>query len=198
MAFIKTIPPAQARGEVRKLYRQQQGDLDYLPNYAAVFCHRPQVMMAWAELQDTLRLHLDSKSYSLITLAAALAIKSSYCSLAHARKLMRRHYSTLQMVAIVQGNDDSPLTPAQRCMMRVARRVALDSSAVTQTDIQSLRDHGFSDAQVFDIVAAAAARCFFAKIPDALGAHPDALLGGLDENLERLLSVGRPVSAQKT
>jgi hypothetical protein len=39
MPFIETTVITDARGEVEALYRRQQGQLDYLPNCARVFCH---------------------------------------------------------------------------------------------------------------------------------------------------------------
>ncbi len=194
MAFIETIPAAAAAGEVQAMYRQLQGRLDYLPNYAGVFCYRPRMMQAWAELQREIRAQLDDRSFSLITLASALEIGSSYCALAHARKLISRYFSARELAAIVQGAPDSPLTPAERAMMAVARKVARDSSSVTQADIDSLRAAGYADAAIFDIVATAAARCFFAKVPDALGAAPDPALADMDRTLCALLTVGRPVA----
>jgi uncharacterized peroxidase-related enzyme len=193
MSYIRTIAPEEARGAVLALYERQRGDLDYLPNYARVFCHRPQVMQAWADLQRAIREELDTRTYSLITLAAALAIRSSYCALAHGRKLLQRYFTEEELIAIVRDEDNSALSGAERVMMRFARKVALDSSSVTAADIDALRDAGFSDAQVFDIAAAAAGRCFFAKLPDALGVRPDAALGDLPQALRELLESGRPV-----
>ena len=48
-------------------------------------------------------------------------------------------------------------------MMTFAERVARDTTAITDAEVQSLREHGFTDAQIFDIAAAAAARCFSAS-----------------------------------
>ncbi len=194
MAYIETVPAPDATGSVRELYRRQQGSLDYLPNYATVFCHRPAVMEAWSALQYTLRRNLDERSYSLITLAAALAMRSSYCALAHAKKLLKQFYSAEELIAIARGAEESPLSPAERAMMRLADKVARDASSVTAEDIQALKSQGYSDAQVFDIVAAAAARCFFARVPDALGVQADSALGSLGEPLCELLTVGRPIS----
>ncbi len=194
MSYITTISPEQASGEVLDLYRRQQGSQDYLPNYARVFCYRPKVMQAWASLQQELRSEMDAKTFGLVTLAAALAIRSSYCALAHAGKLMRYFYTEREMLAIVRGEEGSPLTVAEKRMMDVAARVAEDSGSVTQADIDALRVAGFSDAQVFDIVAVAAARCFFARIPDALGVQPDASLGNMSGALCELLTVGRPIA----
>ena len=191
MTYIRTTAASQASAEVLEFYRRQQGGLDYLPNYARVFCHRPQVMQAWAELQSVLRGHLDARAYGLVTLAAALAIHSSYCALAHAGKLLKHYFTQQEMIAIIRGGEDSPLSTAEKAMMQLARKVALNASTVSAADIQLLRDAGFTEAGIFDVVAAAAARCFFAKVPDALGVRPDAALGELEEPLLSMLVVGR-------
>jgi len=195
MCYIKTTAPEEATGWVLALYEQQQGGLDYLPNYARVFCHRPPVMQAWADLQRAIRQEMDTRTYSLITLAAALAIRSSYCALAHGRKLLERYFTEEEMMAIVRDEDASPLSAGEKAMMRFARKVVLDSSSVTATDINALQAAGLSDSQVFDIAAAAAGRCFFAKLPDALGVRPDAALGDLPQALRKLLETGRPVES---
>lgn len=195
MCYIETISPEEASGAVQALYKRQQGELDYLPNYARVFCHRPQVMQAWADLQQAIRQEMDTRTYSLVSLAAALAIRSSYCALAHGRKLLGRYFTLEELVAIINDEDAAPLSAGERSMMRFARKVALDSSSITATDIAELRGAGFSDAQIFDTVAATAGRCFFAKVPDALGVRPDAALGDLPPALRDLLETGRPVES---
>ncbi len=197
MAFIDTTPASEATGEVRELYERQQGALGFLPNYAKVFCHRPDVMQAWASLQVAIRQNIDTKSYGLITIAAAMAINSSYCSLAHGKKLIGKYYTPEELSAIITGDDNSPLTPAEKAMMRLAGKVAQDSSTVIDADIQELQGLGFSDGEIFDIVAAAAGRCFFAKVPDALGAQPDSSFNEMAEPLRELLTVGRPISAEQ-
>jgi hypothetical protein len=75
-----------------------------------------------------------------------------------------------------------------------AEKLARDAASITERDIQELRDHGYSDTEIFDIVAAAAARCFFSKILDALGAEPDAVYAQLEEDLRHRLTVGRSIS----
>jgi hypothetical protein len=65
------------------------------------------------------------------------------------------------------------------------------------SDIQALRDEGFTDAEIFDIAATAAARCFFSKLLDALGAEPDSAYLELDEDLRQQLTVGRAISAER-
>ena len=44
MAFIETTKPDHAREAVADMYSRQQAAWGYVPNYAKVFCHRPEVM----------------------------------------------------------------------------------------------------------------------------------------------------------
>jgi alkylhydroperoxidase family enzyme len=81
-------------------------------------------------------------------------------------------------------------------MMEFARKVADDSSRTTQEDIDVLKSHGFDDAEIFDITAAAAARCFFAKIADALGAAPDSAFMAMEASLREALTVGRAIEKE--
>jgi uncharacterized peroxidase-related enzyme len=191
MAFIQTTPGPQATGDTRAMYDRQQAFLGYLPNYATVFCHRPEIMTLWAELQRGIRHHISPRRYELVTLAAARALRSSYCSLAHAR-ILGEYFSTDEIAAIAQ-DQPGPLTPAERAMMSYAAQVARDASAITQADVDGLKAHGFSDAEVFDIAVSAAARAFFSKVADGLGAAPDAAYREMPANLQALLTVGRPI-----
>jgi alkylhydroperoxidase family enzyme len=69
--------------------------------------------------------------------------------------------------------------------MDLADKVAADAPSVTQADVDRLRELGLPDAEVFDVVAAAAIRCFFTKVVDGLGFQPDAAYEDLDEGPSR-------------
>lgn len=197
MTYIKTIPADEADGEVQQLYQRQQGRKEYVPNYAYVFCYRPGVMQAWAELQREIRRHMDFRQYELITLAAARELKNSYCALAHGKVLLSRFYSEKQLTDIVNDSDTLELSDKDRAIMALARQVVRDSSAVTGEQIDQLRRFSVSDEEIFDIVAAAAARCFFSRIPDALGVRPDSVFNEMPEALKQALIVGRTIEPVK-
>jgi uncharacterized peroxidase-related enzyme len=192
MAFISTIPPEAATGEVLAMYRRQQGKYGFVPNYAKVFSHRPEIMQLWADLQIGIQRHMDRRRFELVTVAAALAIRSSYCSLAHGNALTA-FFEADEVRAIVANSDDMPLTAAEKAMMDYARKVARNATSVTAEDTESLRAHGFGDAEIFDITAAATARTFFAQLCEGLGATPDVAYRDIDEQLRTALTVGRPI-----
>jgi len=130
----------------------------------------------------------DERRYELATLAAARRLRSSYCSLAHGRVLAEKFYDYETVPALPDGLD-----AADRAIMAFAEQVVADATAITQADIDELRGHGLADDEIFDVVLAAAIRCFFSKTLDALGVQPDAEFAQLDPAFREALTVGRPI-----
>ena len=192
MAFIDTIPLAESNDDVRAMYERQQAHYGYVPNYAKVFCHRPEVMGLWAQLQAGIRRHMDKRRFELVTFAAANALRSTLCSLAHGKALME-FFSAGDVQAMVRGKTPESLSAAEAAMMSFARRVAQDATAITSGEIAGLKQHGFTDAEIFDIAATAAARAFWTKVIEALGVEADAPFRAMDYELRKALTVGRPV-----
>ena len=83
MAFIETIETAGTNEELRAMYERQQSHWGFLPNYAKVFCHRPEIMGLWAQLQSGIKRHMDKRRFELVSFAAANALRSTLCSIAH-------------------------------------------------------------------------------------------------------------------
>jgi len=196
MTFIQTIPEERAEADVKQMYEENIAAFGYLPNYVQAFSLRPQVMAAWGHFLGTIRREMDTRRYELVTLAAARALNSSYCMLAHGKVVLKEFYTVEQLTSIAQDYHTADLTVAEVAMMAFAEQVVRDATAVTQDHINTLRQHGFSDAEIFDITTTAAARCFMSKTADALGAEPDAAFLALDKNLRQALTVGRPIRGQ--
>lgn len=169
------------------------GDAERATNYERAFAHRPAVYSAWRELTGAIKGTMDERLYELVTLAAARGLRSSYCSLAHGQVLLGRHLSADDLVAFATEPASAPLTPVEAAAVRLARRVVEDATTVSAEDVGELRELGLPDEEIFDIVAAAAARCFFSKTLDALGVQPDAEYAELAPELQEALVTGRPI-----
>jgi uncharacterized peroxidase-related enzyme len=194
MAFIKTTRAADAEGSVLEMYERQESDWGYVPDYAKVFCHRPEVMARWGRLLAEIRRPTDTRLFELVTFAVAHELNNSSCSLAHGDALAKM-IGKDDVIAIASGAPTESLTEAERAVVAFARRIAQDASKITSGEVAALREiHGYSEQQIFDIVAVAAARCFFTKILDALGSEPDIGFMSIDTNLRQTLTVGRPIS----
>jgi uncharacterized peroxidase-related enzyme len=113
--------------------------------------------------------------------------------LAHGAVLLRRGIFTNEQVeAIARDYRHAGLAPAEVAMMAFAEQVTASAHAVTADDIAGLRRHGFSDSEILDIALVAAARCFFSKVMDGVGATPDDAFMGLEAGVRQALAVGRP------
>jgi alkylhydroperoxidase family enzyme len=96
---------------------------------------------------------------------------------------------------LARGRDVDSLDEVDRAVLELADKVAADATTVTHEDVDRLRALGLSDADVVDVVLAAAARCFYSKTLDALGVEPDAAYRDLPADLRDALTVGRPIGA---
>jgi alkylhydroperoxidase family enzyme len=160
--------------------------LGYTPNFNRLFARRPAVYAAWKQLNGAIKSSMDLRRYELTTVAAAGALRSSYCSLAHGKVL----YDEFG----VRPGDE--LTDEERAVQELARKVVNDATSVTEDDIDRLRAFGLGDDEIFDVVLAAAARSFFSKTLDALCVQPDAEYRALEPAVAEALTVGRPISEE--
>jgi uncharacterized peroxidase-related enzyme len=175
------------------MYEHDLSSLGYVANYTRAFSHRPAVMEAWRQMNGAIKSTMDPRRYELATLAAALRLRSSYCSLAHGEKLGELG-SVAETVATARDRRTAGLSDLDLAIMDFADLVTEAADSVTQEDIDRLRDLGLSDDEIFDVAAAASARCFFSKLIDAMGAHPDPAYAELPEEMVDVLSVGRSIA----
>jgi uncharacterized peroxidase-related enzyme len=192
MAFIDTISASWVTGEAFAMYDRQQKHYGYVPDYATVFSHRPEIMRRWAELLAAIKRPMNKRRFELATFVAAHELRSTLCTLAHGRALLA-FFSADDVMAMARGEMPASLAAAEAALMRFARAVARDASAITAEDVAELKGYGYSDAEVFDIVATVAGRAFFTKVIESLGVAADAPLEEMDAQLRAALTVGRPV-----
>jgi alkylhydroperoxidase family enzyme len=96
--------------------------------------------------------------------------------------------------AVMADHHEAGLEPVDVAVMDYAEKIVDDATSVTEMDVERLREHGLSDSDILDVAAAAAARCFFSKLLDALGVQADATFRELEPELSAALTVGRPVA----
>ncbi|MFL5962798.1 MAG: carboxymuconolactone decarboxylase family protein [Gaiellaceae bacterium] len=176
MPFVEPIEDEEFAAPDREL-------LGYTPNYNRLFARRPAAYAAWKQLNGSIKETMDLRRYELATVAAAGELRSSYCSLAHGKVLFERFGFT----------PGDAVSDEERAVQGLARKIAADATSVTDEDIDRLRGFGLTEDEIFDVVLAAAARCFFSKTLDALGVAPDAAYRELPPEVREPLTVGRPI-----
>lgn len=188
MSFLQAAEHSPATEHMFEVDTKAMG---YLPNYTQLFAHNPAVYDAWHQLNGSVKAGMDLRRYELATLAAARALKSSYCGLAHGKVLRDKFFDAETVAAIASDHGGADLSAQDVAVVEFAGKVAADASNITERDIACLRTHGLDDTEIFHVMLAAAARCFFSTVLSAAGAEPDPQLSAsLDADLRHALSFG--------
>ncbi|MEV1328442.1 carboxymuconolactone decarboxylase family protein [Micromonospora costi] len=188
MSFLQ---PAAPSPDAERMFDADTRAMGYLPNFTRVFAHSPATYAAWQQLNAAVKAGMELRRYELATLAAARALRSSYCGLAHGKVLRDRFFDARTVAAIASDHGAAGLSPQEVAVVDFAGKVAADASSVTEADVAGLRDHGLDDTEIFQVVLAAAARCFFSTVLSAAGAEPDPQYDdALDPELRQALRFG--------
>lgn len=151
------------------------------------------MLAGWEQLNGAIKESMDLRRYELATLSAAVRLRSSYCSLGHGKVLAEKFVGANAIAGIIADPRSMALSPVDRAVMALADKVAAGAADMTEDDLSELRMLGMDDAEILDVVLAAAARCFFSSVLDAVGAQPDAAYRAMDPALQDVLTVGRPI-----
>jgi alkylhydroperoxidase family enzyme len=161
-------------------------------NQERAFAERPDVREAWLALNGAIKANMDLRRYELATLAAARRLRSSYCALAHGQVLAEQFGEPVR--EIVLDRRSAGLDEIDVAVMDLAERVVDDATSIGDEELRPLRELGLTEAEIMDVVLAAAVRCFYSKTLDALGVQPDASYAELPPELREVLVVGRRIA----
>ena len=195
--FIHATSPAEADTARAAAYHAATTQFGFPPNWALALDGRPEARAGWQQLNAAIRGGMDRRRHELVSIAAARQIRSTYCAMARAWMLSDRlHLAPAEQLpqVLTDRANAAALSDAHRAVMEFAEQVR----ARRQRRHRAGRPGpalGLSDVDVLDVVPAAAARCFFAKAIDALGAPADRPISdALGAEPSALLTVGKPVA----
>lgn len=167
----------------------------YVPNYAAAFASRPDVAKAWTALNITVRNGMDHRRFEIATIAAARAMRNTYCTVAHSKFLRDACHDEPTMIAMAGDPDSTALDATDRAIIAFAGNVARNPADISAEDVASLRSVGLTDNEIADVVFAVAARSFFTRVLDGMGIHADHQLSkSFEPALIEQMTVGRPIT----
>jgi uncharacterized peroxidase-related enzyme len=194
MSFLNPDEKASSSELVSRLQEADRARVGYLPNYSVLFSLHPEAYEGWRHLIKEIASPMDPRRYELATLAAAHRLRSTYCSIAHGKVLADQFLEPGEIKDLL-ASQATPLDETEQAMYDFAAKVADDATKVTEADIEALRTHGLDDREIFEIILASAARCFFSKVLDATGTLADREYHDLVEpDLLAALTVGRPIA----
>jgi len=187
MTIISTPEPDEVEGEAAELYAEDLEDFGYVPSHTRVMANNPAAFRAFEQLIRASIRTMDLRRYELVTLAAARAIGSQACLLAHGNKSLKV-FTEDELVRIARDYRDAGLSEVEVAMMEFAGKLSRDSAAMTDADSLRLRELGLSDDEIVDIALAASARNFYSRALHALAVPVDVPPGLSPELRDALLA----------
>lgn len=148
--------------DIRTRITEVQAKAGFIPNVFLALAHRPAEFRAFFDYHDALMLKdsgLSKADREMIVVATSAANDCHYCVIAHGAIL--RIYAKNPLIAdqVAVNYRKADITPRQRAMLDFALKIALHAQEIEEADHARLREHGFSDEDIWDIGAIGA---FFA------------------------------------
>jgi uncharacterized peroxidase-related enzyme len=148
----------------------------FIPNVFLTLAHRPAEWRAFFAYHDALMEResgLTKAEREMIVVATSGANDCHYCIVAHGAIL--RIYAKNPVVAdqVAANYRKADITPRQKAMLAFALKVSLRSTELVDEDYATVRAHGFSDEDVWDIGAIAAFFAMSNRIADLISMRPN-------------------------
>lgn len=132
--------------------------LGFVPNVLRAYAHNIPQLDAFSAMYNTLMLGdsgLTKLEREMIAVAVSSANRCHYCQVAHGAAVREMSGNPELGEALVMNYRIADIPPRQRAMLDFAVMMTEASARIEEADRQVLRDHGFCDAEIWDIAAIA-------------------------------------------
>ena len=158
MSRISTINPAEATGKAKELLDAVQATLGITPNMMRTMAQSPAVLEAYLNFNNALaKGALNAKVREQIALVSAQTNGCGYCASAHTAlgKLAGLREEEIVAARQVTANDPKTATALQFAQALIEKR-----GSVSDNDLQGVKEAGFSEGEIAEIVANVALNIF--------------------------------------
>ncbi|MBN3767530.1 peroxidase-related enzyme [Burkholderia sp. Ac-20365] len=148
--------PGEWPDDIRARILEVQTKAGFVPNVFLTLAHRPDEFRAFFAYHDALMLKeggLTKGEREMIVVATSAVNNCLYCVVAHGAILRIYEKAPLLADQIATNPAKADITPRQKAMLDFALKVCRDSGRVDDADFDTLRAHGFNDADIWDIAA---------------------------------------------
>lgn len=154
MPRIQPVDPAQAQGRTRELLDAVKAKLGGTPNLITTMAQGPAVLEGYLGLSGALaRGTLPAGLREQVALAIAGVNGCEYCASAHTAIGKGAGVPEADLAASIVGE---PADPRAAAAVRFARAVTERRGWVSDNQLRAIRDAGFSDAEILELVGAVA------------------------------------------
>jgi uncharacterized peroxidase-related enzyme len=179
---IRVIEDADATGDVSVAYEEwrAQSGRQNMPGILKCFSHRPDFLREVISFSNTVHFsqgHLDRRTKEAIASWVSWLNRCPYWLDSHAYFLRVQGADEQTVQALTEGKlAETNLTDAERALLDYVAKVTEAAYRTTPEDVQTLRNHGWTEPQIAEAVYITAMFAFFNRVADAFGVPPSGYL----------------------
>ena len=147
---LNAIQNDAATGKAKELLDAVQSKLGMTPNLMKTFANSPAALEGYLNLNEALSSTLSAKLREQISIAVANENSCRYCLSAHTAIGKMTGLSEAEVAAARLGDSGDAKAKAA---LRFAKRVLAERGSVTDEDVNAVREAGFDDSEITEIVA---------------------------------------------
>ena len=180
---LPTVEEANASPEVQSLYEQFRVSFgrEEVPGILKCFATHPRLlehMIGLAKDMVFVDGVLGRANKEMIATFVSAFNHCDYCADSHAAAFVQCGGSLEQVTAALSVDVQSSfLSDGQQSLLRFAGKLSTDSAAVQSSDIDLLRNAGWTDLQIAETIHTAALFAFFNRVVSGFGLPSQNLLG---------------------
>ncbi|APA88532.1 peroxidase-related enzyme [Paraburkholderia sprentiae WSM5005] len=148
--------PSEWPEDISARILEVQQKAGFVPNVFLTLAHRPDEFRAFFAYHDALMLKeggLTKGEREMIVVATSALNDCLYCVVAHGAILRIYEKAPLLADQVAVNHRKADITERQKAMLDFALKVCRASGTVDEEDFQTLRGHGFTDEDIWDIAA---------------------------------------------
>ena len=165
------LPP-----ETQKYFDVCREKLGILPNVLAAYAFDIEKLNAFTAMYNDLMLApsgLSKLEREMIAVVVTSINRCWYCQVAHGAAVRALSGASELGEALVMNWRVADLDPRQHALLLFAEKVTKASAEIEEADRQTLRDHGFSDRDIWDIISVVGFFNMSNRISSATGMQPN-------------------------
>lgn len=163
--------------DIRARITAVQEKSGFIPNVFLTLAHRPDEFRAFMAYHDALMDkpgNLTKAEREMIVVATSAVNQCQYCVIAHGAILRIRAKDPLIADQVATNYRKADITVRQKAMLDFAMKVSQTAHLVGEADFDTLKSHGFTEEDVWDIAAISAFFGMSNRIANVTNMRPNA------------------------
>lgn len=168
--------------DIKERIGDYQKKFGFVPNVILALAHRPTECRLFFDYRDALmekESGLSKAEKEMIVVATSNENDCLYCVVSHGAALRVQAKNPLIADQVATNYRKADITPRQMTMLDFAVKVCNDSGAIEEEDYSQLMEVGFSEEDVWDIVAITAFYGMSNRLASAFNMQPNEEFYGM-------------------